>query len=191
MVNNLLDNKKRLKVFFDDIYGKEDNLDSSQLVVGIIMSATTLIILGIMCANLKEKNFTIDQYIGMYIIVIYFVLGLFISSSYLFRIEQKAEERRKIKYGFFIATLILICIVFLPVTIILAIIYKIKFINMYVHIMFYGLSLIITSFLDIIVFCSTWKLLENKNYIDCINIAGFVTFIFNYICLRLIAKFFF
>ena len=155
--------------FLADLYGSEEKVDKSTCICAIIFAIASCCI-GL---NVWTSIVGIEKYIALFFIYIVEMTSLFTISSYFFTKKKNADKNKGIKYVFFIFTLLLIVIPFLPITVYSLISEQIKKEEVKKFLIDYVLSMSISLIVAILGFGMVFHFLKNCQVINC-NITSMI-----------------
>ncbi len=164
-------------------YGSEKNPDKTILWIALSFFIFAGVFLLLLIFNLN-KHTAMMFIVSVYFIVLYFEASFVMTSLYFFQKEKDKDKRKVFKYSFLALAVIPFILTLLPVTIILAILGKLKYINLYKHYLLYITSLIIAAFLSLLLSGVLFLFLLKFNYFNSLCIFIFSVFILNFVFMK-------
>lgn len=160
--------------FFNDLYGVEEKSNKAALVFGAVMGSLSLLfILAIVSIDVD----TVTNIIRWYFSTFFISISLFSFSSYFFSKKKNKENWKGVKYAALLCSLLVLAIVFLPITLTSFVTEKIKFYNFFPHSTKYIISIFIPMIVSSFAWAVSYICLSNISELNASTIAALLSFL--------------
>lgn len=171
-----------------EFYGKNERPDISKLWVSIIMLLFSLgMFFVILTAEPNEVSGILVKWAFSYLSIFIFTVALFISSFYYYEKKEGSVKYKFIRQMYFLLTLMIFIIAFLPLTITFFVLNKLKMETLFRYSSLYGISLIISLLINTVlcIFLYSYLQIAFGDFADSMTICLTFLFIMNYFVLKL------
>ncbi|QOS80867.1 hypothetical protein JNUCC31_08355 [Paenibacillus sp. JNUCC31] len=175
-------------------YGKNEDTDKTQLWISAIIFLFSLGLFVIsFTAEGNDFNQIFIKWACTYLSIFMFSVALFMSSFYYFGKKEGAKKYNFLRKSYFLVSMIIFIIAFLPLTITFFILNKINMETMFRYSGLYAISLTISVFINSLLFVLLYfyLLVSFNDYINSITICTTFVFFMNYFIMRVSGKMYF